>query len=265
MKEVQQWIKGRVRYCGGMSGKVNTSFGLGVYTTDTLEWNTILHRLHLGNSEMRTCYARWVSLLSWEFCFNEEIQGVLGQHRLSNDCRDWEKYLKALQITLTRQKKQTTQLPVPIRIHTPFLPTARLSRQAWYLSSSPLRTWHRVSKLQYLSTTTRAEHGQGRTLIFSWYWLNRAKWVCQADRAMKDNHHVSESNYIPQMYLLPYSMELWVETVLHQIGHGLIDTLIEAIDCVLVYHNILDAVSCCIPCGWRPPSRHLDQDEESYF
>ena len=168
---------------------------------------------------MRTCYAGRVSLLSLEFCFKEQIQGVLGQRRPRNDCCDWDQLSKSSANNFDKTEETdypTTRSNKNPHTFPPHRTTVKTSLVCIEQSCKALlQTLNQSCSIwvqQQGRNTDKVEHCE-EIPIFSWYWLKRAKWVCQADRAMKDNHHVSESNYILQMCPLPYSMELWVEIV----------------------------------------------------
>ena len=97
MKEVQELMRGKVRYHGGLGKDVNTSFGVGLYIADTPERNAILHRLHLGLFGKRCCYAGKidpVGLPSCDLCFKDRVCRVSGvqaeQCLCQGSCCDWD-------------------------------------------------------------------------------------------------------------------------------------------------------------------------------
>ena len=53
-----------------------------------------------------------------------------------------------------------------------------------------------------------------------------------AERA-KEGIRVSKYKYIPRIYQLGESIDIWVETIMHQFGHGVILSILEYYFCQL--------------------------------
>ena len=63
-------------------------------------------------------------------------------------------------------------------------------------------------------------------------------WVCQAGRKIKNGKTVNESDYISTLWQLRFSFDLWIEAAMHQLGHGVIATILKLIESVMSDHCI---------------------------
>jgi len=82
LKEIKSIMKGKYRYYGKntIREKVYTSFGLGLYSADTPDRNSTLHRLHLGLFGKRSLHATRIDpnkLPSCNNCFRIMVNTAL--------------------------------------------------------------------------------------------------------------------------------------------------------------------------------------------
>ncbi|EJK52081.1 hypothetical protein THAOC_28686 [Thalassiosira oceanica] len=251
LEEVKSLMKGNEMYYGAREESparmVNTCFGLAAYLADTPERNSILHRMNLGNYGLRSGVAGRVDhkrLPSCETCFKLIMEGRTVPNQTRSCCGDWDQFSNSL--ANMHDKTEGTNYPNKVSTDNPHsFPRGR----------APVNETHLVSIKQDFR---QMENGVKAALYEysnkSWstqailkYYLSSLgidtkvqTWVANAAMAMRRSGgvQVSEHLYIPKIWQLGFSIELWLETAMHQLGHGVIASLIELVESIFTEHKL---------------------------
>ena len=256
LEEVKSLMKGELMYHGKREGfparMVNTCFGLAVYIADTPERNAILHRMNLGNYGLRSGVAGRVdprNLPSCEICFKRTVESVLSGRAVPNQtrscCGNWDQFSNS---TANRHDKtEGTNYPNSVSDSNPHIfPAER----------APVNQPHLVCmKQDFREMESGVKAAVYEYANQSWptqavlkYYLSTLgintevqTWAAKAGVAMKrsdSGDQVCESEYIPKIWQLGFSIDLWVETAMHMLGHGVISSIIELTESIFTEHKL---------------------------
>ena len=64
------------------------------------------------------------------------------------------------------------------------------------------------------------------------------KRVCDAATCFKSGENVNEDEYIPPIWKIGFRMDIFVETIMHKIGHGVLPSVLELTEAVFSEHKL---------------------------
>ena len=252
MNEVRAVMKGKARYYGreGVKTIVNTSFGLGIYLADTPERNSILSRLHLGTHGKRSGVAGKVDpvgLPSCQRCFERMVKKLLGIHvtdeQQCHRCCDWDQFSPSNANRF--DKTEGTKYPTSCSTRNPHnFPPQRTVNETHTVcikqSFTQMISSVKAAFFEYGNSdgTWKSQDTVKYYLALNGISTKVQTWVCQAGRKARRGETVNESYYIPTLWQLGFSFDLWIETAMHLLGHGIIATILELIESVLSDHYL---------------------------
>ena len=258
LKEVRDILmKGQTRYYGkpGVRRKVNTCFGLALYAADTPEQNKIIHRLRLGLFCKRSLHATKIDprkLPSCDRCFWRMFQQTFtfdefhnqNAHRTCNRCCNWDQFSQS-----TANRFDTTaNTSYPSTSSTP-------NPHAFPEGQTPNKTYIqcvRQTSPQLVQGARVAffEHSQGvwptktvtKAFLHSFAIDHKiTNRILSAADSVKKGNIVHENEYIPRIWQLGFSIDLFLEMAMHLLGHGIIPSVLELTEAVLSENRIWTA------------------------
>ena len=256
MKELLSIRSGKRRYYGreGVKSFVNTAFDLIIYLADTPERNSLLGTMNLGLYGLRSLYAGRVSSKyqpPCNRCFAKLICFAIGEVESVDieeccNCCGWN--YNAHTRAIEYDKTANTKYPTRCSDNNPHIPPSHrgvnerhllpvyqsfewmvdVLRFAFYETvEGPWSKTGKDSTTRYLQTCGINQKTQDKL------------FECAIRRANGEN--VSEDEYIPFILRSGYKINIFVDTAMHLIGHGIIGTLLELMESVLTEHKLWTA------------------------
>ena len=254
MKEVSELMKGKMCYYGkeGIKDKIYVCLGLAAYIADTPERNAAEHSLHMGNYGLRSGHAGRVdpdTLPSCKLCFKRMIEEILTGVAESpgsqcHRCCNWDMFSNSR--ANRSDKTEGTNYPQSVSANNPHCFPANRCPVA---SNQPYLACMKQDFKGMESAAKGAAYEYGNknwdTQAQVKYYLGTlgidAKvqtWVCHAGKKIRKGETVTDSDYIPSLWQLPFSIELFIETAMHLLGHGIFGSILELTDAVFTEHKL---------------------------